>query len=421
MEAQSIQSIRSTQSVRSLASTNGTADESLIFERSVEDPFGPVKDAKGCSLCSVSQAGSVVNFGGCGAGGASQGAGACRHKSHNLEDLIAPALDASADIVEDAGTSLDNVDMIYSKRPSTIGLDMALGRTRASSFAEYSNDNESIASGGGAASSGLPERPRILPFYSYAEMLSDEGNQPNRRPSITHSLSSSLLRHPPPQNTQEGTKACAVQLQPPSFSSPLVLPSGSVRRESATQGGVSPRSLRCAMNLSSRIQKSPSSGIHDLARPSLELSSSDWSSSDEDNTDRENVRGASQDSSRSVLSASPGSPTYVTPTASGTSYSVRGSQSPVSSSHAKKLPTPVRHKNQYISCSPLPHGGVRRGPQQFHIPNMEDVFNTQLQVESVGEVLRKRAGSTSSTIGTPVSSTAPSVPHLAFAARMDHP
>ncbi|KAG0659528.1 hypothetical protein C6P45_001834 [Maudiozyma exigua] len=106
---------------------------------------------------------------------------------HTLENFVPPALDESCSIVTDVNTKLDDVDMIYSKRPSTLGLDMALGRTRSSSTATpraQSTHNLGLNSPVLASrqtsseqSSSPSPSSRLLRFYSYVDMLSDENLQ----------------------------------------------------------------------------------------------------------------------------------------------------------------------------------------------------------------------------------------------------
>ncbi|CAI4064402.1 Vhs2p SKDI_09G0350 [Saccharomyces kudriavzevii IFO 1802] len=111
-----------------------------------------------------------------------------------IENFVPPALDAGCSIVTDEATGLDDVDMVYSRRPSTIGLDRALGRTR--SLSSQSFDNE--------ASPAHPRSPnehgsRLLRFYSYADMLSDDNNNSASNSTSTPS-SANPLRRPPMQN-----------------------------------------------------------------------------------------------------------------------------------------------------------------------------------------------------------------------------
>lgn len=62
-------------------------------------------------------------------------------RRRTLENSVAPALDASCSIVNDENTDLTDVDMVYSRRPSsTIGLNMALlGRTNSATLPSASS------------------------------------------------------------------------------------------------------------------------------------------------------------------------------------------------------------------------------------------------------------------------------------------
>ncbi|CAI4065494.1 hypothetical protein SUVZ_09G0340 [Saccharomyces uvarum] len=112
-----------------------------------------------------------------------------------LENFVPPALDAGCSIVTDETTGLDDVDMVYSRRPSTIGLDKALGRTRSLSSQSFENET----------SPAHPRSPnehgsRLLRFYSYADMLSDDNNINNNNNTTTTPSSANPLRRPPMQN-----------------------------------------------------------------------------------------------------------------------------------------------------------------------------------------------------------------------------
>lgn len=134
-----------------------------------------------------------------------------------LENFVAPALDAGCSIVTDDNANLDEMDIVYMRRPSTIGLDMALGRTKSNSSATITssnnNDNNENGSPGSPSipplslsrsysnsHSAQPENPRTLRFYSYVDMLSDEmahNPQSLRKPPLSYSFSSSNLRSGP--------------------------------------------------------------------------------------------------------------------------------------------------------------------------------------------------------------------------------
>ncbi|GMM56716.1 Vhs2 protein [Maudiozyma humilis] len=129
---------------------------------------------------------------------------------HTLENFVAPALDESCSIVTDKNTRLDDVDMIYSKRPSTLGLDMALGRTRSASVLGQGTNSpiptttaqpqrnhhraRSYYPGSECGGDASPSQSaRLLRFYSYADMLNDENthqqqqmNRPERPDMLSH-------------------------------------------------------------------------------------------------------------------------------------------------------------------------------------------------------------------------------------------
>lgn len=136
------------------------------------------------------------------------------------EDYIPPALDATAHILTDKQTNLDEVEMVYSNRrnSSVIGLNMALGRpftpSRKNSMVSMSHCNPPTNSANTAASlkdtynpsiggshSSLTQAPPQSPvsppklkssrssvsFYSYADMINTD--EFARRPSMKHSMS----------------------------------------------------------------------------------------------------------------------------------------------------------------------------------------------------------------------------------------
>lgn len=56
------------------------------------------------------------------------------HRRRTIENLVAPALDASCSLIADQNTQMDNVNVIHSRNSSIIGLNMALGLSRSSSI-----------------------------------------------------------------------------------------------------------------------------------------------------------------------------------------------------------------------------------------------------------------------------------------------
>ncbi|CDO94541.1 unnamed protein product [Kluyveromyces dobzhanskii CBS 2104] len=187
------------------------SESSMIFERNVEDPYSQVFSNP--RLASLSRSASHANLTPFDShdslhesAGLSLSKSSSRKQSvagnfvphHALENLVAPALDEGVTIVNDNSTDLESVEMIYSRRPSTIGLDMALGRTRTNSSSDAQTLNghnpRLMRTNSASQGSNVEPRPRVLRFYSYADMLSDENSSNPRRPSITQSLSSTLLR-----------------------------------------------------------------------------------------------------------------------------------------------------------------------------------------------------------------------------------
>lgn len=117
-----------------------------------------------------------------------------------LENFVPPALDEGCSIVTDDATDLDDVDMVFvhSRKPSTIGLDMALGRTRSMSTLKPGSITEGLEMTS-SANSEHATSPKLIRFYSYADMLSEDNcganNQYPKRPSFSHhSHSSNLLQ-----------------------------------------------------------------------------------------------------------------------------------------------------------------------------------------------------------------------------------
>lgn len=144
-------------------------------------------------------------------------------RRRTLENFVAPALDAGCCVVTDDNADLDDMDIVYMKRPSTMGLDMALGRTKSNSSATITSANAGSGAGSGADPAAMPplslsrsysnsnpnaqDQARTLRFYSYADMLSDEmanngGSPVNnnvRKPPLGYSFSSSHIKSPSQQ------------------------------------------------------------------------------------------------------------------------------------------------------------------------------------------------------------------------------
>ncbi|KAL6948672.1 hypothetical protein ACO0QE_001145 [Hanseniaspora vineae] len=154
-----------------------------------------------------------------------------------LENYIAPSLDASAHLVSDKSTNLDQIQIqhlqsngMYNnhphRRPSTLGLYTTSGATTPiPTNSSSSNMSSSLQSAGNPQDEGMSStspisplmspsspnlasttsyissssssasnsngRPKILRMYSYADVLNDE--KQFRRPSLSQSTSSSIL------------------------------------------------------------------------------------------------------------------------------------------------------------------------------------------------------------------------------------
>lgn len=210
------------------------SESSLIFERSVMDPT-QIYQQTSCPRCGHKPS--------------SQGGINCNHQSivnlpshYSMENFVSPCLDATTQILTDKNADLENVDMVYSRRPSSVlGLNMALGRSR-SSLADQGQGGQDQSSPPRAVpkthsmaslqSADQSDRPPAVSFYSFADMMQSENPNP-RRPSISQSLSSSFLNSRsnsvsnPPGNFNMGAsitpQRAPLNLRTQSFSSPFTL------------------------------------------------------------------------------------------------------------------------------------------------------------------------------------------------------
>lgn len=218
------------------------SESSLIFERSVEDPTQVYQPTQ-CPRCGKKSSSSGIK---------------CNHQSivnlpshYSVENFVSPCLDATTQILTDKNADLENVDMVYSRRPSSVmGLNLALGRTRSSvatdtmqstsspvqkthSIASMTdlesspnNNTSTINNNTSSAATTTAARPPALSFYSYADMINSENPNP-RRPSISQSLSSSFINTRSNSFSLNGS-AITPQRTPmtsrPSFSSPYAAP-----------------------------------------------------------------------------------------------------------------------------------------------------------------------------------------------------
>jgi len=229
-----------------LQSPTSPSESSLIFERSVEDPTQPIQQAQNtCSRCQTNNEENNSNNNNSNNNNniSNSPNSRCNHQSvcnlpshYSVENFVSPCLDATTKILTDENTDLDNVDMVYSRRPSSVmGLNMALGRNKSFSgnVNNMNNMNDDIPTGFSAISrnnSNLnitktnslasikdsdndgsnPKRPPTLSFYSYADMINNENPNP-KRPSISQSLSSSFINSRQASRSNSITASAAQQ------------------------------------------------------------------------------------------------------------------------------------------------------------------------------------------------------------------
>lgn len=379
------------------------SESSLIFERNVEDPYTQTyTNPSHCQLCvpsATSRSASSASL----SQQLQNSPTGCKHSNHhNLENLVAPALDASAALVTEKDTNLDNVEMIYSRRPSTIGLDMALGRTRTNSHSNLPELSRATTASASTTMGSVSERPRVLRYYSYADMLSDENSNP-RRPSITQSLSSTLLRQSPPIQRSNS-------MVQPSFSNPFIITTNSPHRRDSNSSNIMPPLTappckrysnaflsRSPTNQSQRFPNSPRLTAQTTAiskkknsKFHIESSSGSECSTSDDESDCEMTHSPN---SPSLLPA-PSSALYTnsTPVANGLRLSRTSTQGSF-----KKLPPPYKSRTYSNASSINPFMNLSRGSvSSANTQNMDDLlYEEGLQTGSVGEILRNKLTNTS--------------------------
>ncbi|GAV56077.1 hypothetical protein ZYGR_0AZ02490 [Zygosaccharomyces rouxii] len=417
-------------------SDNGNS--SMIFERTVEDgcssrPFS----RHGSSVSLLSRKYSNQSTGGVGipsAGSASRGGHrtprTSQHSSpsqqgspldspelvpgsgpvnprRHLENFVAPALDASCSIIADDSANLNDLDIVYMRKPSTIGLDLALGRTRSNSYAtlreeqlqqqqqqqqqQQADDDREQPPRSDSANGGMDTRPRTLRFYSYADMLSDEmATSPTNssRPPLLHSASSTFLRPAPqhqPMHFSNPFKTTTAPVGNPNGCSSCGCGNvGRLRKDSmASTGNLNPNVRRYSNNVLSRTTTSsaspapvpvPSLGSgrsNKLTKPrrgsgfQIESSVSDEFSSDEED---ENSFAPSNHNGFSPL---------------GSRVSRTSTQNSINSQ-------PSSQRTSGGSFSNGSQSSMRRESFQNSINGL--LMEDTLQTEKVGDILRKRMG-----------------------------
>ncbi|RLV95411.1 hypothetical protein JA1_000935 [Spathaspora sp. JA1] len=211
-------------SVASIISENDDgADNYNIFERSVQDSCVFEPGLRSDSIVSLVSATANSQF------PPQQQNRRPRSSTHNSsislatgqylknEDYIPPAIDATASLLYDKQTNLDDVEIVYSNRrnSSVVALNMALGRpispsSRKNSLMQvsYSNQSTPLSSVPSSTNSNTSQQQLFSPvsppklttsksslnFYSYAEMINNQSDDyPPRRPSFKHAYSQGFI------------------------------------------------------------------------------------------------------------------------------------------------------------------------------------------------------------------------------------
>ncbi|CCF60151.1 hypothetical protein KAFR_0J00830 [Kazachstania africana CBS 2517] len=161
------------------------------------------------------------------------------HHRRTLENMVAPALDASCSIIADKSTDLCDLNLVHSRNPSVIGLDMALGISRSSSV---SNINEREPTN----KESVGDNEKCLNFYSYADLLTDEKTNQHQAPiskppPLNSSYSTSFIKHSNNNNNN------------PSFLNPFL-----VKRDSSSSYLSPPQNPRRLSN-NNMFSRSPTS------------------------------------------------------------------------------------------------------------------------------------------------------------------
>lgn len=359
-------------------------------------------------------------------------------RRRTLENFVAPALDAGCSIVTDDNADLDDLDIVYMRRPSTLGLDMALGRTKSNSSATitapqsfsgsrsgsftsqapalglsrtYSNSNSHANNTNNNAGSNQPssqQDAKTLRFYSYADMLSDEmaSSSPTmknfRRPSLSHSSSFSYLKPNQSKPTLTTNFSNPFIKKRDSISGPTSASSSNLARHySNTMLSRSPTNqpstqqqqrarccctkegkedLKCENNDTNTNQHTKLRASQRLGKSKFHLESS---GSDEFSTDDE-------DENSNPLSST--SPNVISPS---TFLGPRVSRSSTQTSINSSSPLYASARTYSNSgANPVSPSIIRRRESSsvFQQPSINNVlmYDDTLQTEKVGEALRKR-------------------------------
>lgn len=417
---------------------------SMIFERNVEEPCsGRQFSRNGSTVSLLSRQQSDQSFSGsAGQGGLRSGSGqrtsrtsatsstsgqgsppdspellpsnaALDHRRH-LENFVAPSLDASCSVIADNSEDLKDWDVVYMKRPSTIGLDLALGRTRSNSYStlkeeqlrlqqrdqlleeeKFLEPQQSQYPRSNSSGQSFDQNLRTLRFYSYADMLSDEmATSPTNkaRPTLPHSASSSFLRP-------------TSQHQPMHFSNPF-------KPSTATNGSAMNNVSSCGCGGAGRLRKDSMTSPGNLNVNMRKYSNNLLSRSPTSQTTT-SLQPQQQQQQQSVSSPAPslglgkpsrlakprrrsgfkiesnGSDEFSTDEEDGSSFSSVGQRvSRTSTQNSAASQTSSQRGGSVTSGSP----SLMRKRESVHNSISGLLMEDTLQTEKVGDILKQRMG-----------------------------
>ncbi|EDO18257.1 hypothetical protein Kpol_1039p6 [Vanderwaltozyma polyspora DSM 70294] len=386
-------------------------DTSMIFERDVEDPLSPTttntNNYTSSSPLSLSRQQSNTsiysNMNNNNANAASNNNLVNSTTHHNLENLIPPALDASCSIITDENTNLNDVDLIYSRRPSTIGLDMALGNRYFKDSHQFSNSNSSSSANlyrSQSHSIASPSSPHLYLSRTYSNTNNNNNNNPSRVASPTD-----------PHHKLLRFYSYADMLSDEMTDSSSSGPSPSTHRQSHSLASpVAGKQFNTFNNpfIKNKSLSPNSSTPHPSAAFQFDNSNSDSTSTTDDENDMENDEDnrTLDPTNLSTLNSLLQHPRPNIPSNSSKPRLLRAR----SSSNANMNPnsgytslrssglTPLFRARTYSSTSGLSPSQTpvmsrsRRSPSQYFIYN-EDTL-APLQTDNLGEVLRKKMSRT---------------------------
>ncbi|QLL31417.1 hypothetical protein HG536_0B02800 [Torulaspora globosa] len=429
--------------------TLSDSNNSLIFERDVEDPGLMTSNSPSNSLSKHGSTASLLSrqySNQCVGPRSRDGSTTLPHspplEGHSpeyvkpsldhrrtLENFVAPALDAGCSVVTDDNANLDEMDIVYMRRPSTIGLDMALGRTKSNSSATITssnnNNNNNNENGGfGSPSSPSvpplslsrsysnsnctqPENPRTLRFYSYVDMLSDEmahnSQSYMRKPALSYSFSSSHIRSGPQRpavtanfsnpfvkrrDSSAGSGALARRYSNTLLTRSPTTPASSYSRPQQ------PRSKSSANVSSVSVGKTAGKGLPRSGKSNFHIESS---GSDELSTDDD------EEMPHHSSLPPPASHTLIDPRISRTS-----THSSINNGNGSGCSSPLfatrTYSNTGISNTLGGPSIIRRRESagMFPQPSINNVlmYDDTLQTEKVGEALKRRINSRKDSVST---------------------